>query len=69
MASTFLFSSAIAANKCMNLLQQQQSDTQRATAALMMGEDMHKFGQSQLDRNEFPMNSGLEMVNLSSRQI
>ncbi|GMP41801.1 hypothetical protein CsSME_00011774 [Camellia sinensis var. sinensis] len=57
------------ANKCMNLLQQQQSDTQRATVALMMGEDMHKFGRSRLDRNEFLMNSGLEMVNLSSKQI
>ncbi|GMP41802.1 hypothetical protein CsSME_00011774 [Camellia sinensis var. sinensis] len=69
MASTFPLYSAIAANKCMNLLQQQQSDTQRATVALMMGEDMHKFGRSRLDRNEFLMNSGLEMVNLSSKQI
>ena len=35
----------------------------------MMGEDMHKFGQSRLDRNEFPMNGGLGMVNPGSRQI
>ncbi|KAI7997755.1 Zinc finger CCCH domain-containing protein 22 [Camellia lanceoleosa] len=70
MASTSPPYSAVAANKCMNLpLQQQQSDTQRATAALMMGEDMHKFGQSRLDRNEFLMNGGLEMVNPGSRQI
>ncbi|GMP91440.1 hypothetical protein CsSME_00042144 [Camellia sinensis var. sinensis] len=57
MASTFPPYSAVAANKCMNLLlQQQQSDTRRAATALMMGEDMHKCGQSRLDRNEFPMN-------------
>ncbi|CAL5346067.1 unnamed protein product [Camellia sinensis] len=71
-ASTSLIYSAVAANKCMNLLlQQQQSDTQRgrAATALMMGEDMHKFRLSWLDRNEFPMNSGLEMVNPGSRQI
>ncbi|KAL7241893.1 hypothetical protein ACSBR1_014467 [Camellia fascicularis] len=30
---------------------------------------MHKFRLSWLDRNEFPMNGGLEMVNPSSRQI
>ncbi|CAL5353995.1 unnamed protein product [Camellia sinensis] len=70
MASTFPPYSAVAANKCMNLLlQQQQSDTRRAATALMMGEDMHKCGQSRLDRNEFPMNGGLEMVNPGSRQI
>ncbi|CAL5340788.1 unnamed protein product [Camellia sinensis] len=72
MASTSLLYSAVATNKCMNLLlQQQKSDTQRGWAAttLMMGEDMHKFRLSWLDRNEFPMNSGLEMVNPGSRQI
>uniref|UniRef100_A0A2P2M4W6 Zinc finger CCCH domain-containing protein 53-like n=1 Tax=Rhizophora mucronata TaxID=61149 RepID=A0A2P2M4W6_RHIMU len=49
--------------KCMNLLlQQQPSDSQRAaTAALMMGEDMHKFGRSRLDRND--------LINPASRQI
>ncbi|KAF5961483.1 hypothetical protein HYC85_002692 [Camellia sinensis] len=63
MASTFPLDSVVVANKCMNLLfQQQQSDTQRVAAALMMGEDMHKFERSRLDRNEFPMNGGLEMV-------
>ncbi|KAF5951260.1 hypothetical protein HYC85_009204 [Camellia sinensis] len=41
----------------------------RAATTLMMGEDMHKFSLSWLDRNEFPMNSGLEMVNPGSRQI
>ncbi|KAJ6944559.1 zinc finger CCCH domain-containing protein 53-like isoform X3 [Populus alba x Populus x berolinensis] len=49
--------------KSMNfLLQQQQNDSQRAAAtALMMGEDMHKFGRSRLDRND--------LVNPASRQI
>ena len=32
-----------------------------AAAALMMGEDMHKFGRSRLDRND--------LVNPASRQI
>ncbi|KAI7984656.1 Zinc finger CCCH domain-containing protein 22 [Camellia lanceoleosa] len=38
MASTFPPYSAVAANKCMNLLQQQQSDTRRAATALMMAD-------------------------------
>ncbi|XP_048329337.1 zinc finger CCCH domain-containing protein 53 isoform X1 [Ziziphus jujuba] len=57
--------------KCMNfLLQQQQSETQRAAAALMMGaDDLHKFGRSRLERNDFSMNGGAGMVNPASRQI
>ncbi|XP_061960337.1 zinc finger CCCH domain-containing protein 22-like isoform X1 [Populus nigra] len=49
--------------KSMNfLLQQQQNDSQRAAAAaLMMGEDMHKFARSRLDRND--------LINPASRQI
>ncbi|KAJ1418536.1 Zinc finger, CCCH-type, partial [Sesbania bispinosa] len=56
--------------KCMNfLLQQQQNDTQRAaTAALMMSEDLHKYGRSRLERSDFSLNS-LGMVNPASRQI
>ncbi|KAA8520193.1 hypothetical protein F0562_014449 [Nyssa sinensis] len=58
MASTFPYSAA-AANKCMNfLLQQQQSDSQRAAVASMMGEDMHKLGRY-----------GAGILNPSSRQI
>ncbi|XP_027909534.1 zinc finger CCCH domain-containing protein 22-like isoform X2 [Vigna unguiculata] len=49
------------------LLQQQQNDTQRA-AALMMSEDLHKFGRSRLERNDFSLNSP-GMVNPASRQI
>lgn len=35
----------------------------------MMGEDMHKFGRSRLERNEFSMNGGAGIVNPASRQI
>ncbi|KAK9283278.1 hypothetical protein L1049_011514 [Liquidambar formosana] len=70
MASASFPYSAAAANKCMNFfLQQQQNDTQRAAAALMMGEDMHKFSRSRLERNHFSMNGGADMVNPGSRQI
>ncbi|GAV69395.1 zf-CCCH domain-containing protein/RRM_6 domain-containing protein [Cephalotus follicularis] len=65
MGSSFPFSP-----KCMNfLLQQQQSDSQRAAAALIMGDDIHKFGRSRLERNSFSLNVGAEMVNPASRQI
>lgn len=66
-ANSFPYSS-----KCMNfLLQQQQTDAQRAAAALMMGDDIHKFSRSpRLERNEFPMmNGGAGIVNPASRQI
>ncbi|KAM6595122.1 hypothetical protein CsatA_002825 [Cannabis sativa] len=57
--------------KSMNFLLQQQNETQRsaaaAAAAMMMGgEDLHKFGRSRLERNDFAMNGG---VNPASRQI
>jgi hypothetical protein len=35
----------------------------------MMGDDMHKFGRSRLERNDFSMNGGAGMVNPASRQI
>lgn len=43
----------------------------RAAAALMMGDDIHKFSRSpRLERNEFPMmNGGAGIVNPASRQI
>ncbi|BBG96455.1 zinc finger CCCH-type family protein / RNA recognition motif-containing protein [Prunus dulcis] len=67
-ANSFPYSS-----KCMNfLLQQQQTDAQRAAAAaaLMMGDDMHKFSRSRLERTDFSMNGGgAGMVNPASRQI
>ncbi|KAM1894959.1 hypothetical protein ACFX13_043794 [Malus domestica] len=65
-ANSFPYSS-----KCMNfLLQQQQTDSQRAAAAsLMMGDDMHKFSRSRLERSDFSMNGGAGIVNPASRQI
>ena len=39
-----------------------------AAAALMMSEDLHKFGRSRLERNDFSLNSPV-MVNPASRQI
>lgn len=39
-----------------------------AAAALMMSEDLHKFGRFRLERNEFSLNSP-GMVNPASRQI
>ncbi|XP_021813219.1 zinc finger CCCH domain-containing protein 53-like isoform X1 [Prunus avium] len=67
-ANSFPYSS-----KCVNfLLQQQQTDAQRAAAAaaLMMGDDMHKFSRSRLERTDFSMNgAGAGMVNPASRQI
>lgn len=34
----------------------------------MMNEELHKFGRTRLERNDFPMNGG-GMVNPGSRQI
>ncbi|KAI9116686.1 hypothetical protein K1719_012344 [Acacia pycnantha] len=51
------------------LLQQQQNDTQRAATALMMNEDMHKFGRSRLERNDFSLNGCSGIGNPASRQI
>ncbi|XP_058225868.1 zinc finger CCCH domain-containing protein 53 isoform X1 [Rhododendron vialii] len=67
MASSSFPYSALAANKCLNLLlQQQQIDSPRG---VMMGEDMLKFGRSRLDRSEFPMNGAVGMMSPGSRQI
>ncbi|OIW11785.1 hypothetical protein TanjilG_31187 [Lupinus angustifolius] len=45
------------------------NDSQRVVAtALMLKEDLHKFGQSRLERNDFCLNS-VGMVNLASREI
>ncbi|KAE9620193.1 hypothetical protein Lal_00019205 [Lupinus albus] len=65
MASSFPYSP-----KCMNfLLQQQQNDSPRgAVAALMMNEELLKFGRSRLERNDFSLNSP-GIVNPASRQI
>lgn len=58
--------SPLPANKCMSfLLQQQQQLPPDSPRAVMMGDGMHKFGRSRLERGEFGMNG----VNPGSRQI
>ncbi|GMH27029.1 hypothetical protein Nepgr_028872 [Nepenthes gracilis] len=56
------------ANKGMNyLVQQQQIESQRAAAALIMGEDMLQSNRYRLDRNEFFVNGRGDSI--GSRQI
>ncbi|KAK2986109.1 hypothetical protein RJ640_024608 [Escallonia rubra] len=53
-------------NRCMNFL----SDSQRsAAAALMIGEEYHKFGRCRPERNDFAAMGLGGMANSSSRQI
>ncbi|GMH15723.1 hypothetical protein Nepgr_017564 [Nepenthes gracilis] len=67
LASTNSF--PFSANKCMNFLaQRQQNQSPRAAAAMMMVEDVPKFGRSRPDRNDFLMN-GRGDLNSCSRQI
>lgn len=40
-----------------------------AAAALMMGEDMYKFGRCRPERNDFLSMSSAEKMNSASRQI
>ncbi|XP_048446277.1 zinc finger CCCH domain-containing protein 53 isoform X1 [Pyrus x bretschneideri] len=57
-------------NKCMDFLMQQQNDSPRSAAsALMMGDEVHKFGRYQHDRNDFSTLNLGGNVNHSSRQI
>ncbi|KAE9593482.1 hypothetical protein Lal_00029280 [Lupinus albus] len=69
-ASQFMASSFPYSPKDMNLLlQQQQNDSPRgAVEALMMNEELNKFGRCRLERNDFSFTSP-EMVNPASRQI
>lgn len=69
-SSAFPYSPTSANSKCMNfLMQQQQNDTQRA--AMMLGEDAHKFSpRSRIERSDYlnALNGGMVM-NPGSRQI
>ncbi|XP_020540733.1 zinc finger CCCH domain-containing protein 22 isoform X2 [Jatropha curcas] len=70
-ASQFMAGAPFPYNKCMNYLLQQQNDSPRsaAAAALMMGDELHKFGRCRSERNDFsPMGLGGAM-NPGSRQI
>ncbi|GLU19306.1 hypothetical protein SLE2022_355650 [Rubroshorea leprosula] len=55
-------------DKSMNLFLRQQNDPQRA-AALMLGEEIYKFGQDQLERNDLFALALAEKANSASRQI
>ncbi|KAF9587668.1 hypothetical protein IFM89_004500 [Coptis chinensis] len=57
-------------SKCSNfLLQQQQNDTLRAAAGLMLdGDDLHHYGRSRIERSDFLSIPG-GMANSASRQI
>ncbi|KAF3655812.1 putative zinc finger CCCH domain-containing protein 53-like isoform X2 [Capsicum annuum] len=64
--------SPMAANKCMNFLQQQQlqsAESPRAAAALMMADDLHKLNRSRFERGDFGLNGGVGIANPGSRQI
>ncbi|CAN4110259.1 unnamed protein product [Withania somnifera] len=72
MASSNFPLSPMAANKCMNFLQQQQlqsAESPRAAAALMIGDDMHKLSRSRFERGDFGLNGGAGITNPGSRQI
>ncbi|KAM1149689.1 hypothetical protein ACFX15_029560 [Malus domestica] len=57
-------------NKCMDFLTQQQNDSPRSAAsALMMADEVHKFGRYQHDRNDFSTLNLGGNANHSSRQI
>ncbi|GAV65051.1 zf-CCCH domain-containing protein/RRM_6 domain-containing protein [Cephalotus follicularis] len=57
-------------NKCMNFLLQQQNDSPRsAAAALMMGDELHKFGRCRTERNDFSAMGLGGVMNPGSRQI
>ncbi|KAL5719382.1 hypothetical protein ACHQM5_012170 [Ranunculus cassubicifolius] len=68
-SSTFPYSPTGANSKAMNfLLQQQQNDTQRA--AMLLGEDAHKFSpRSRIDRSDYLNSLGGMVMNPGSRQI
>ncbi|KAL5764776.1 hypothetical protein ACOSQ2_017370 [Xanthoceras sorbifolium] len=62
--------SSLPYDKRMNFLLQQQNDAQRvARAAMMLGDDFHKFGCGRPERNDFFAIGLAEKVNSASRQI
>ncbi|XWS73588.1 hypothetical protein CRYUN_Cryun02cG0141800 [Craigia yunnanensis] len=68
-ASQFMAGASFPYSKCVNFLLQQQNDSHRsAAAALMMGDELHKFGRCRPERNDFAA-MGLGAVNPGSRQI
>ncbi|KAF5447748.1 hypothetical protein F2P56_033273 [Juglans regia] len=70
-ASQFMVGASYPYDKCLSLLLQQQNDTQRsaAGAALMIGDELHKFARYRSERNDFSSMGLGGMVNPGSRQI
>nr|XP_023903778.1 zinc finger CCCH domain-containing protein 22-like isoform X2 [Quercus suber]POE46049.1 zinc finger ccch domain-containing protein 22 [Quercus suber] len=68
-ASQFMAGASFPYNKCLNFLMQQQNDTQRSAAALMMGDELHKFGRCPPESNDFSSIGLGGIVNPGSRQI
>ncbi|XVF19311.1 hypothetical protein REPUB_Repub11eG0099700 [Reevesia pubescens] len=69
-ASQFLTGASFPYSKCVNFLLQQQNDSHRsAAAALMMGDELHKFGRCRPERNDFSALGLGGAVNPGSRQI
>ncbi|KAJ6691980.1 RNA-BINDING (RRM/RBD/RNP MOTIFS) [Salix purpurea] len=56
-------------NKCMNFLNRQQNDSQRLAAALMMGDEIHKFGRIRPERSDFSQMGLGGAMSPSARQI
>ncbi|OMO54480.1 hypothetical protein COLO4_36466 [Corchorus olitorius] len=69
-ASQFMAGTSLPYSKCVNYLLQQQNDSPRsAAAALMMGDELHKFGRCRSERNDFSAMGLGGSINPGSRQI
>nr|KJB35741.1 hypothetical protein B456_006G126400 [Gossypium raimondii] len=69
-ASQLMSGASFQYSKCVNLLLQQQNDSHRsAMAALMMGDELHKFGRCRAERNDFSAMGLGAAINPGSRQI
>lgn len=65
LAASFPYSGSGLGPMGLLLQQQQQTDSQRATAALMLGDEMHKLGRPRYDRNDFCMSPGSRQIYLT----
>ncbi|XWS71198.1 hypothetical protein CRYUN_Cryun03dG0118400 [Craigia yunnanensis] len=68
-ASQFMAGASFPYSKCVNFLQQQNDSHRSAASALMMGDELHKFGRCRPERNDFTAMGLGGAVNPSSRQI
>ncbi|XVF47328.1 hypothetical protein PTKIN_Ptkin03bG0100700 [Pterospermum kingtungense] len=69
-ASQFMAGASFPYSKSVNFLLQQQNESRRsASAALMMGDELHKFGRCRPERNDFAAMGLGGAINSGSRQI